>query len=179
MLHIIIKHVISLSSFYLKLWFQYHTSIQYQTSLTVSFSFCTSPSVHPGCHPDNRPWCDSPESCRRQVRKQPVWVFWRLPCRSTGPPGSRSPESPSRCDMPLSPSARSRGWWSFPPRLQPRPEKNTRSHTQFYSAGCVIGGWDTLSLLLPCQPLLVSAEGMSKTLFNTDRHVQLLLHFSL
>lgn len=93
----------------------------------VLISFSVLPWVHPVCRPDSRPWCDSPKLCRRRVQTQPVWASWRLPCRLTGPPGSKSPGSPLRCDMPPSPSAHSRGWWSFPLQRRPHPVER---HTQ-------------------------------------------------
>lgn len=85
------------------------------------FSFNSLPWVHLECHPDNRPWCDSPKLCRKRAQKQPAWASWQLLCQLTGPPGSTSPVSLSECGMPLSPSAHSRGWWSFPLPLQPHP----------------------------------------------------------
>lgn len=85
------------------------------------FSFNSLPWVHLAYHPDNRPWYDSPKLCRKRAQKQPAWASWQLLCQLTGPPGSTSPVSLSECGMPLSPSAHSRGWWSFPLPLQPHP----------------------------------------------------------
>lgn len=100
----------------------------------VLISFSVLPWVHPVCRPDSRPWCDSPKLCRRRVQTQPVWASWRLPCRLTGPPGSKSPGSPLRCDMPPSPSAHSRGWWSFPLQRRPHPvERHTQTHKVTHS----------------------------------------------
>lgn len=109
------------------------------------FSFNSLPWVHLAYHPDNRPWCDSPKLCRKRAQKQPAWASWQLLCQLTGPPGSTSPVSLSECGMPLSPSAHSRGWWSFPLPLQPHPSgtryKKRRKCFLYTVPFCAYDGW--------------------------------------